>query len=187
LFAGIDTLLGAACEVSSSYNALLDLFEHLGSFLERLDIYTKIELTPIMTGIIVKIMATLLSVLALATKQIKQRRFKKFARKLLGESEIEDVLQKLKQLTEEEARMGVAETLGLVHGLVGNVKLIMEDREASMVSIRRDSAALQQVLSKINKMNHDQLQRAVKDWLSAPDPSTKHIRVSNLRHSGTAA
>ena len=97
-----------------------------------------------MTGIIVKIMATFLSVLGLATKQIQERRFskctlafstpcsvaqlasEKFARKLLGESEVEDVLQRLKQLTEEEARMGVAETLSLVHGLVGNVKLIME-------------------------------------------------------------
>jgi hypothetical protein len=122
----------------------LDLFEHLGSFLERLDIYTKIQLTPIMTGIIVKIMAELLSVLALATKQIKERRFskrtvaysilcplaqratEKFAKKLLGESEIEEVLQRLNQLTQEEARIAVAETLGLVHGLVGNVKLIME-------------------------------------------------------------
>ena len=97
-----------------------------------------------MTKIIVKIMATLLSVLALATKQIKERRFskctfafstlcsvaqrasEKFARKLLGESEIEDVLQRLKQLTEEEARTASTQTLGLVHGLVGNVKLIME-------------------------------------------------------------
>jgi hypothetical protein len=97
-----------------------------------------------MTGIIVKIMAELLSVLALATKQIKERRFskctvaystlyyvaqratEKFTKKLLGESEIEEVLQKLNQLTEEEARIAVAETLGLVHGLVGNVKLIME-------------------------------------------------------------
>ena len=97
-----------------------------------------------MTGIIVKIMAELLSVLALATKQIKERRFskctvtysilcsvvqcaaEKFAKKLLGESEIEDVLQRLNQLTQEEAQVAVAETLGLVHGLVGNVKLIME-------------------------------------------------------------
>ena len=122
----------------------MDLFEHLGSFLERLGIYTTIQLTPIMTGIIVKIMAELLSVLALATKQIKEKRFskctaaynitycvaqrptEKFAKKLLGESEIEDVLQRLNQLTQEEARIAGAETLCLVHGLVGNVKLIME-------------------------------------------------------------
>jgi hypothetical protein len=67
----------AASGVSSSYEALLDLFQCLGSFLRRLDIYTRIPPTPIMTDIIVKIMAELLSVLALATNQIKQGRFSK--------------------------------------------------------------------------------------------------------------
>ncbi len=47
----------------------------MGSFLKRLEIYTTIPLTPIMTEVIVKIMVELLSVLALATKQIKQGRF----------------------------------------------------------------------------------------------------------------
>ena len=120
----------------------MDLFEHLGSFVKRLDIYTKIDLTPMMTDIIVKIMVQLLSVLALATKQISQKRFskcavtytlsvaqcttEKFAKKLLGESEIEAVLQRLDRLTQEKARITVAQTLGVVHGLVGNVKIIME-------------------------------------------------------------
>jgi hypothetical protein len=56
---------------------LLDLFECLGNFLKRLEIYTAIPPTPIMTDIIIKIMIELLSVLALATKQIKQGRFSK--------------------------------------------------------------------------------------------------------------
>ena len=150
----------------------MDLFEHLGSFVKRLDIYTKIDLTPMMTDIIVKIMVQLLSVLALATKQISQKRFskcavtytlsvtqcttEKFAKKLLGESEVEVVLQRLDRLTQEEARITVAQTLGVVHGLVGNVKIIMEgtqclnnrsyiilrlipsDREASMDGIRQE-------------------------------------------------
>jgi len=116
----------------------------LGSFVKRLDIYTSTNLTPIMTDIIVKIMVELLSVLALATKQITQKRFskcqcavtyissmaqcvtEKFAKKLLGENEIESVLQRLDRLTQDEARIGVAETLGVVHSLVGNVKAIME-------------------------------------------------------------
>jgi len=65
----------AASGVSSSYDALLELFECLGNFLKRLEIYTNIPPTPIMTDIIVKILLALLSVLALATKQIKQGRF----------------------------------------------------------------------------------------------------------------
>ena len=95
-----------------------------------------------MTEIIVKIMVELLSVLALATKQITQGRLskydvpctlptaqsatEKFVMKLLGETEIEAVLQRLDRLTQDEARIGVAETLGVVHGLVRNVKEIME-------------------------------------------------------------
>ena len=95
-----------------------------------------------MTDIIVKIMVQLLSVLALATKQISQKRFSKYAvtctssvtqcttekftKRLLGETEIEAVLQRLDRLTQEEARITVAQTLGVVHGLVGNVRIIME-------------------------------------------------------------
>ncbi len=53
----------------------------------------------------------------------------KFAKKLLGESEIEGVLQRLDRLTQDEARITVAQTLGVVHGLVGNVKEIMNGAE----------------------------------------------------------
>jgi hypothetical protein len=69
----------AAGGVSSSYDALLDLFECLGNFLKRLEIYTTIPPTPIMTDIIVKIMVELFSVLALARKQIEQGRLSKCA------------------------------------------------------------------------------------------------------------
>jgi len=50
----------------------------------------------------------------------------KFTKKLLGESEIETVLQRLDRLTQEEARMTIAQTLGVVHGLVANVKAVIE-------------------------------------------------------------
>jgi hypothetical protein len=71
-------LCQAAAGVTSSYDALLDLFECLGNFLKRLEIYTTIPPTPIMTDIIIKIMIELLSVLALATKQITQGRFSEY-------------------------------------------------------------------------------------------------------------
>ena len=68
-------MLQTASDVSSSYDALVDLFECIGNFLKRLRIYTDLPLSPSMTDIIVKIMVELLSVLALATKQTKQGRF----------------------------------------------------------------------------------------------------------------
>ena len=67
----------AADGVSASYDALLELFECIGSFLKRLEIYTKISLSPLMTEIIVKIMVELLSILTQAKKQIKQGRLSK--------------------------------------------------------------------------------------------------------------
>jgi hypothetical protein len=95
-----------------------------------------------MSDIMVKIMAEVLSVLALATKQIKQGRFskrlaaikyslvkcgaEKFAKTLLGESDVEAVLRRLDRLTQEEARMTVAHTLEVVHGLFNNLRVVMD-------------------------------------------------------------
>jgi len=124
----------AASGVSSSYDALLDLFECLGSFLQRLYVYTNIPPTP-MTDIIVKIIVELLSVLSLATKQIRQGRFskrtilykpfiaqcsiEKFTKKLFGESEVEAVLQRLDRLTQDEARDGRCAILaGSAHNIL---------------------------------------------------------------------
>ena len=50
----------------------------------------------------------------------------KYAKKLLGDSEVEAILQKLDRLTRDEAQMTVTQTLGVVHGLVGVMKLVME-------------------------------------------------------------
>ena len=63
--------------MSSSYDALIDLFECLGNFLKRIRIYGDIPLTPSLTEISAKIMVELLSVLALATKQVRQGRLSK--------------------------------------------------------------------------------------------------------------
>ena len=57
---------------------------------------------------------------------VAQYASKKFTKRLLGESEIEAVLQRLDRLTQDEARMTVAQTLGVVHGLVANVKTVIE-------------------------------------------------------------
>jgi hypothetical protein len=78
-FSGDVGVFQAASRVSSSYDALLNLFECLGSFFKRLEVYTTNPPTPVMTDVIVKIMVEILSVLALATKQIKEGRFSKFA------------------------------------------------------------------------------------------------------------
>lgn len=126
-----------------SYDALVEIFECVENFLRRLMIYTKIELPPLaMAEVLTKIMAELISVLALATKQINQGRFsesvldnchpttdsvaEKYGRKLLGENEINAVLQRLDRLTIEESKEVAAQTLDVVYGLAKNMEVIME-------------------------------------------------------------
>jgi hypothetical protein len=127
-------------DVSASYDALVDLLESIEHFLNRLDIYTKIPLPPAVGEILVKIMVELLSTVALVTKQIKQRRCEsvpapllhwtncnsvKFTKKLLGETDVEAVLQRLDRLTQDEARTTAAQTLEVVYGLIENTRVVI--------------------------------------------------------------
>jgi hypothetical protein len=61
-------------DVGASYAALLDLFESIGNFVQRLEIYTEIPRTTAITNMVTKIIVELLSTLALATKEIKRGR-----------------------------------------------------------------------------------------------------------------
>ncbi|KAN0135081.1 Ankyrin repeat-containing domain protein [Lactarius tabidus] len=181
IFAGVDVLVAAASGVSSSYDALVELFECLGNFLKRIRIYSDIPLTPSMAEISAKIMVELLSVLALATKQVKQGRIskwihlfdiqrlivcaEKFAKKLLGESEIERVLRRLDRLTQEEGRMTIAQTLEVVYGLVKNVKVVISGTQKPLASNRRSQS---------------------RSWLTPPDPSPNYNIACEIHQDGTA-
>ena len=66
----------------------------------------------------------------------------KFAKKLLGESEIEAVLRRLDRLTQEEGRMTVAQILEVVHGLMNNVKVVMNGAQSCLGVQRRATEIL---------------------------------------------
>ena len=55
-----------------------------------------------------------------------QRNAEKFVKKLLGENDIEVVLQRLDRLTLDEARTTGAETLKVVCGLVEHMRVVMD-------------------------------------------------------------
>ncbi|KAF8260389.1 hypothetical protein EI94DRAFT_910452 [Lactarius quietus] len=186
IFAGIDVLFAAADGVSASYDALLELFECIGNFLRRLHIYSEIPLDILMEDMVAKIMVELISILALAKKQIGRGRLKRFAKKLLGDSEIETILKRLDRLTQDEARMTVAQTLAIVHGLLDNMKVVMDGGEASTSTIRRTLATMQEVANGINKMKRDQMQKDARSWISPPDPSKNHV-IARRIHSGKSA
>jgi hypothetical protein len=62
----------------ASYDSLVELFASFENFLSRLRIYTGIPPTPVLTDVLVKIIAELLYMLALATKHVKRGRFSGF-------------------------------------------------------------------------------------------------------------
>lgn len=64
----------AAKEVDTSQDMLIDLFVRMENFFRRLDSYTEVPPTPPMLDIIVKIMVEVLSILAIATTDVKRRR-----------------------------------------------------------------------------------------------------------------
>ena len=53
---------------------LIDIFVRIEGFFKRLESYTEVRATEAMTDVIVKIMIQVLSILAIATKQVKQGR-----------------------------------------------------------------------------------------------------------------
>jgi hypothetical protein len=132
----------AVGDVSTSYDALVDLFQSIGGFLSRLHIYTRIPLMPAMSDVMVKIMAEVLCTLALATKQASrgrlseyccckcdvfiQRSTEKFVKRVFGENEIEAVLHRLDRLTQDEARATGAQILEIVCGLVQHRRVAMD-------------------------------------------------------------
>ena len=60
-----------------------------------------------------------------------------FAKKLLGDNEIETILKRLDRLTREEARMTVAQTMAIVHGLLNNMKVVMDGEWGCLVNSNR--------------------------------------------------
>jgi len=60
--------------VRASHEALVELFERIESFFKRLAVYTQISLTTEMVGVLVKIVAEVLSILSIATKEVKRKR-----------------------------------------------------------------------------------------------------------------
>ncbi|KAH9037172.1 hypothetical protein EDB84DRAFT_1437520 [Lactarius hengduanensis] len=79
IFAGAGVLLTVAKDAMASYDTLASLFERMQGFLQRLEMYIGTPLTPAMVEALGKVMAEVLSVFALVTKEMKQGRFKRDA------------------------------------------------------------------------------------------------------------
>ena len=63
---------------------------------------------------------------ALFDKHFSNTIAEKLGRKILGENDVEVILQRLDRLTHEEARTTATQTLEVVYGLVKNIKVVMD-------------------------------------------------------------
>ena len=114
-----------------------------------------------MCDIIVEIMVEVLTILAIATEEVKDGRFselvvvyilpflltgysEKYFKKLMGNREIEDSLERLDELTREEARMASAEQLKMtrrvddrVRGVGGQVQDVYKKLDQTNRSLSR--------------------------------------------------
>ena len=64
----------AAKDVDASQDVLIDIFVRIEGFFQRLESYTEVRPTAVMIYVTVKIMTEVLSILAIATNEIKQSR-----------------------------------------------------------------------------------------------------------------
>jgi len=150
-----------------------------------------------MTDMIVEIMVKVLMVLAIATKEVKRGSLKKYSKKLAGNRDIEDSLERLDKLTQEEARMASAELLKMTHSVDGKAIGVrdevqgvgnnVQDVDNRVQDIGKDiSIRVQCVDDKLDQANRDQLRDNLLRWLSPPDPSTNHNISCKAHHNGTA-
>ena len=65
-------------DVRASHSTIIDIFERIEYFFLRLETYIEVQPTSEMRDMIIKIMVEVLSILAIATKEINQYRMSRF-------------------------------------------------------------------------------------------------------------
>jgi len=161
------TLSKAAKDVSGIQDALTTVFERIENFFRRLETYVQVPPTTGMTDIIVKIMIQVLSILAIATREINQSRAskliarlyessrstdccsEKYLKKVAGMNGIEDALAQLDLLTQEEFRMAAAQGLKATDAVRGEVKTVGSNVQQVGIHVQRVDDKVQQVADDI--------------------------------------
>ncbi|KAH9012600.1 hypothetical protein EDB83DRAFT_2321912 [Lactarius deliciosus] len=122
IFSGISIFLVAARDTAASRDALIELFDRIEDFFVRLQTYTEVPPTTEMTNVMGKILAETLSMLAIATKEMKQRPIKTFLKRVVGRNDIGDALRRLDMLEQGELRTVTAQMLKTTSDLKHDAK-----------------------------------------------------------------
>jgi hypothetical protein len=191
----------AAKDVIASHGTLVNMFERIQIFLQRLNIFIGIPLTAGMTELLGKIMGQVLSILALSTKEMTQRRIsecdlldvspladygtERFLNSLVGKNAIQDALDRLDMLTKEESGMTGARTLGITHMIDDNVKVVEEVTHAIDENVRTIKDGPKSSHNFISISTDFPLidQHRDRPTETSVVPSLSHARPSKLKHS----
>jgi hypothetical protein len=129
----------------------------------------------------------------------------KYAKRLIGKTDMEDALKKLDKLTQEEARMIIAENLRATHAVDERVRdvtervLSVDDRVANVNDKVAEVIHGVEVVERLSSSNlieigygplciipENQLRDSIHKWLSSPDPSTNHNIACGTHHKKSA-
>ena len=66
-------------DIRSSKDTLVDIFERIEMFFRRVEVYTEAQPTSEMMNIVIQIMIEVLSILGIATEEIKQSRLSRYS------------------------------------------------------------------------------------------------------------
>ncbi|KAI0293108.1 hypothetical protein BC826DRAFT_1175874, partial [Russula brevipes] len=181
IFTSLGSLLSV---VSAGQGAMIELFERIEGLFRRLEAYNELPRTAGMVELIVRVMAEVLIILGLATREIRQGKIKRFLKKLIGRSDINDALVRLEKLAQEESRMAAAQGLKATCGVDDRMGHVINGAHLVFTSssmphhtvlplggerLRRE---FQQVANDVDNQKRKQLRKDLDKWLSPPDPST---------------
>jgi len=160
-------------DVAASHEALIHHFERIHLFLQRLNRYTGMPLTSDLTDLLGKIMAQVLSILALSTKAMMDRRIsgleyslgpssttdtdygaEKILKKMVGRTDVEDAVLQLDNLTKEEALMVVVRNLEVAHRVDWNVEATKELTEDIGDNVKAAVALTEDVIGNVKLIDH---------------------------------
>ncbi|KAN0136267.1 hypothetical protein V8E53_005872 [Lactarius tabidus] len=178
IFAGIGILLVAAKNTVTSRNKLIELFEKIEGFFKRIRTYTEAPLTPDLIDALAKIMAEVLSILAIATKGMKKRRREIFLKQLAGTNEIEDALQRFSKLEQ-------GELLTVLAQVFTDTRVLKDDAKEIKVNAKKINSDVKEIINKMDTRERKNFLRDLKAWLSPSEPSTNYKLGIHAYHKGT--
>ncbi|KAN0141688.1 hypothetical protein V8E53_000150 [Lactarius tabidus] len=205
IFTGIGALLQAVKDVRATQDTLVSMFDRMRNFFMRLEKYIAIRPTPAMTEVIVQVMVEVISILGIATKEIKEWKIKKFSKRLVGLNRLNDALQQLENVRAEEALMAGAETLEIaaridqnVHHMGVNVAGMTGQLQSGQADIQHEVRSMHAgvteardemhvVLKYVSDRDRNESRKELRQWIAAPDPSSNLYTASDVHHEGTAA